>query len=149
MNYTIGYANYKDSNELIKSLIKKGIKTLVDIRSIPFSRFFPQYNAPEIKKALKENGITYIGSRSMGIKDWKYYSDEKKEELVTKLINGNTIFMCCEKEISNCHRKDVASILTKHNTYGGDLKCSLSENDSPSAKGCVGEIPAPLQPTLF
>jgi uncharacterized protein (DUF488 family) len=57
--YTIGHSNHK--SDFFLSILKNyQIEVVVDIRSIPFSKFNPQYNKENIRNYLKKNGITYL-----------------------------------------------------------------------------------------
>lgn len=59
MLYTIGHSNHHP--EAFAQLLKTyGIEALADVRSSPFSRHFPHFNAPELKKLLKAIGIRYV-----------------------------------------------------------------------------------------
>ncbi|GAB4455289.1 MAG: hypothetical protein OHK0036_19000 [Bacteroidia bacterium] len=57
--YTIGYGNRKwaDFLELLKQY---QIKYLIDIRSIPYSRYNTQYNQSILKILLEKNNINYV-----------------------------------------------------------------------------------------
>ena len=57
--YTIGHGN--SPSELIVDLLHKHqIKTLVDVRSVPYSQYTPFFNRDVLKNTLEEAGIRYI-----------------------------------------------------------------------------------------
>ncbi|NPE31929.1 DUF488 domain-containing protein, partial [Methanococcoides sp. SA1] len=57
--YTIGHSTH-ELEYFLEMLDKYNINCVVDIRSLPASRFNPQYNKKNIHKSLGENGIDYI-----------------------------------------------------------------------------------------
>lgn len=57
--YTIGHGR-RLIEDFICLLQAPGIQYLVDVRSIPFSRFNPQYNQPALQAALAAGGIRYV-----------------------------------------------------------------------------------------
>lgn len=57
--YTIGHSNIT-TQAFLELLNKYNIEAIVDIRSVPFSRFTPHFNKNELKKTLKDNEIHYV-----------------------------------------------------------------------------------------
>ena len=57
--YTIGHGNRKLEDFLF---ILKDFKIdyLIDVRSMPYSKFNQQYNQNELKSILETHGITYV-----------------------------------------------------------------------------------------
>ncbi len=83
--HTIGHSNL-DIQVFIDLLKTHGIDRVVDIRSVPFSRFCPQFNKARIEAVLRENGIGYIHEgESLGgrVKDLDCYVDKKLPEKKT------------------------------------------------------------------
>lgn len=71
--YTVGYTlfqegNIIDVNRLFDTLRKYGINFLIDVRSVPFSKQYPQCNADNMKIAGKELGIPYMNMPEIGAK---------------------------------------------------------------------------------
>ena len=71
--YTIGYTLFQtrdgiDVDKLFNTLKEQGITHLVDVRSIPYSKQFPQCNAENLKLAGKRFGIPYIHIPELGAK---------------------------------------------------------------------------------
>ena len=56
--YTIGHSTHP-IQAFLKMLQSFGIKNLVDVRKLPGSRKFPQYNQDALREYLKEIGINY------------------------------------------------------------------------------------------
>lgn len=57
--YTIGYGG-RTFDELVTILRAHGITCLVDVRSIPASRFRPEFARAPLEVALPEHGIRYV-----------------------------------------------------------------------------------------
>lgn len=71
--YTIGYTLFqKESNydieELFNVLHSYNVTYLVDVRSVPYSKQFPQCNADNLKTAGKIYGIPYLHMPELGAK---------------------------------------------------------------------------------
>ena len=56
--WTIGHST-RNIDEFISLLEKNGIKLLVDVRSLPGSKRYPQFNKEALAKSLREHGIRY------------------------------------------------------------------------------------------
>ena len=120
MIYTIGYADY-NINDFVGVLLKYNISILFDVRSIPFSRYYSDFNKEQLCRVLLNNKITYIfvGDKLGGKpKNSKLYTnnivDYNKMLLDDHFKNGldsivenqqrNICLMCSEKKAINCHR---------------------------------------------
>ena len=71
--YTIGYTLFQKGNlfdleEMFNVLHSYNITCLVDVRSIPYSKQFPQCNADSLKYAGKIHGIPYLHMPELGAK---------------------------------------------------------------------------------
>ncbi len=123
MIYTIGHSNY-DCDYFMELLFKFKINTVVDVRSVPFSKYVPHFNKDNIKNLLNNYGIhhVYMGEELGIIKDNSsllskdgYLDYEKVKETVLfkngiirirdGFSKGYTIaIMCTEKDPIDCHR---------------------------------------------
>ena len=56
--YTIGHSNVPAGN-IIELLERYEIKTLVDVRSSPYSQYVPQFNRETFEHTLRQAGIDY------------------------------------------------------------------------------------------
>ncbi len=119
--YTIGHSNLT-YEEFIKLLKKYAINVIIDVRSQPFSRRFPQFNKHELDNLLEKSGICYsyrgdkLGGRP---KNPSFYEkqrvsyerlgrdkefNEAIDDLI-KLASSKIIaLMCSEKDPMDCHR---------------------------------------------
>ncbi len=71
--YTVGYTLFQQGNtidvdNLFDTLGKYDINFLIDVRSVPFSKQYPQCNAGNMKIAGKNLGIPYINMPEIGAK---------------------------------------------------------------------------------
>lgn len=65
--YTIGYG-YSETDEFIKRLKVKGIKTLIDVRNNATGSIYkPEYNQENLERSLKKEGIRYIHLPELGV----------------------------------------------------------------------------------
>lgn len=124
--YTIGHSN-RIIDDFIPMLRSFGIITLADVRSMPGSKRWPQYNQYALSKSLKEAGINYIhipqlggkqrASTPGGYKD--YMSTEQFADAIKQLEKiaqkEFTAYMCAEADWSHCHR----SFISDHLKAGG------------------------------
>jgi uncharacterized protein (DUF488 family) len=63
--YTIGHST-RTLDELVEALKKFGVRTLVDIRTIPRSRRVPQFNRDALRRSLPRHGIRYQHLPALG-----------------------------------------------------------------------------------
>lgn len=71
--YTIGYTLFKNGNtinieKLFDTLKKYNVDFLVDVRSVPYSKQYPQCNAEIMKNTGKKQGVPYINMPEIGAK---------------------------------------------------------------------------------
>ena len=135
--WTIGHSTHtiEKFTQMLKSF---EITTLVDVRSLPGSRKFPQFNKESLEKSLSENDINYIHSINLGgrrktskeskntgwrLPSFRGYADYMEtlpflsavKELEKLAINENVAFMCAEAVWWSCHRSLISDYLKFHN----------------------------------
>lgn len=131
--YTIGHSTHSLA-EFLEMLHSFNIKILVDIRSLPGSRKFPQFNKEELEISMKEAGIQYIHQSDLGgrrkvkkdSKNTRWHNDSFKayadymeteafEKGILKLeqtaLEKTTAYMCSEAVWWRCHRSMVSDYL--------------------------------------
>lgn len=131
--YTIGHSS-RTMIEFLAMLQSFGIKNLVDIRSVPGSRKFPQFNRGNLEIVLPENGIHYVYIKGLGGRrkvrknsknirwenlSFRGYADYMEtadfQEAVTELevlaARTPTAYMCAEAVWWRCHRSMVSDYL--------------------------------------
>jgi uncharacterized protein (DUF488 family) len=116
---TIGHSNHP-IERFVELLKAGGVERLVDVRSMPWSRRFPQFGRERLAKSLAEAGIAYtwegeaLGGKpkSGGGYDDAAARPEFKDaigRLIADRANTSLCLMCAEKEPLNCHRTVLVS----------------------------------------
>jgi uncharacterized protein (DUF488 family) len=132
--WTIGHST-RAIGDLIAALEAHGIKALADVRSLPGSRRYPQFNKETLAQSLSERGIRYehfpeLGGRRKAKPDskntaWRNdsfrgYADHMETEEfrrgVERLVDlaneaGPTAIMCAEAVWWRCHRSLISDFL--------------------------------------
>ena len=116
---TIGHSNHP-IERFVALLKAAGIARLVDVRSMPWSRRFPQFGRERLARSLAEAGIAYawegeaLGGKP---KDGGGYDDlaarREFKDAIGRLVADTTdtrlCLMCAEKEPLDCHRTVLVS----------------------------------------
>jgi uncharacterized protein (DUF488 family) len=131
--WTVGHST-RSADEFNEILLAQHIKALVDVRSFPGSRRYPQFNKPELAKSLEAIGIAYSHNPKLGGRRrptssskntaWKNasfraYADHMEtaefnqgiEELLKVAAEKSTTIMCAEAVWWRCHRSLIADYL--------------------------------------
>lgn len=127
--FTIGYAGI-ELPQFIDVLQQNGVTLLIDVRSVPRSRYFAAYNDTVLSKELAKYQIRYEHWREFGARqlDYKYEtiaSSAPFQRALQRLKNSHetVCLMCAEIDPINCHRfilvgrylDDVTNIIAKRN----------------------------------
>jgi uncharacterized protein (DUF488 family) len=127
MIYTIGHSNHPVET-FIALLQRHGIQALADVRSMPYSRFNPQFNREKLQASSAAVGIRYVflgeelGARS---KDPACYDESGRvsyaklaatelfrrgiQRLQTGMQQHRIAIMCAERAPLDCHRTILVS----------------------------------------
>lgn len=131
--WTIGHSTHT-LEEFVAMLYSFKIEIVVDIRSFPGSRKFPQFNKENLEVSLPENNIEYIHLKKLGGRrkvnpeskntSWRHAAfrgyadymetasfDEGIKELKTIAHQQRTAYMCSEAVWWRCHRSMVSDYL--------------------------------------
>jgi len=131
--WTVGHST-RSGEEFAQILLAHGVEVLVDVRSFPGSRRYPQFNRTTLAESLQQVGIEYkheprLGGRRTPRKDshntaWKNasfraYADHMETEEfrngVTDLLevaaNARVAVMCAEALWWRCHRRLISDYL--------------------------------------
>jgi uncharacterized protein (DUF488 family) len=131
--HTIGHST-RPLQSLLELLGEHGIRQLVDVRTLPKSRFNPQYNAAALARSLPERDIVYrpfqvlgglrqprpnspnLGWRHAGFRGFADYMQTPAFaaaliELMALAEAAATAIMCAEAEPERCHRGLIADAL--------------------------------------
>ncbi len=121
MVYTIGHSNHEFTS-FIRLVKLHGITAVADVRSQPYSRFFPHFRSAALKRHLFEHGIAYLfvgkelGGRSddpacyrHGIVQYDLVAAQPRfreglHRLLEEMKRHCVTLLCAEKEPLNCHR---------------------------------------------
>jgi uncharacterized protein (DUF488 family) len=131
--WAIGHST-RPIEELIAALRSFQIKILVDVRSFPGSRRYPQFNREQLKVSLAEEGIEYLHLPELGgrrnarpdslnmawrNKMFRGYADYMETDdfhagiarLMEVAKTGRTAIMCAEAVWWRCHRSLISDYL--------------------------------------
>jgi uncharacterized protein (DUF488 family) len=130
--FTIGHGT-RSANELVETLTRSGVKTLVDVRRFPGSRRNPQFNQRTLAGSLTAAGISYLHAVELGgrrsdepgedrfvciaVPAFRSYVARMRTEawqdaLAEALEEPAPCFMCAETPWRRCHRRFIAELLT-------------------------------------
>jgi len=140
--FTVGHST-KTLEEFIQTLKQYDIKKVVDVRTMPRSRYNPQFNKETFKRSLNAEGIRYLHMPGLGglrhpvknspnaawrnasfrgFADYMQTEEFKKNlDVVIKLIKKERIVLMCAEILPwRCHRSLISDalftrgILAKH-----------------------------------
>lgn len=131
--WTVGHST-RSSEDFNQILLSHEIGALVDVRSFPGSRRYPQFNKAELARALERVGINYSHAPKLGGRrrpspeskntawrnaSFQAYADHMETEefqhgiveLVELAGKKRTTVMCAESLWWRCHRSLIADFL--------------------------------------
>jgi uncharacterized protein (DUF488 family) len=124
--FTIGHSNH-DLDRFLALLKRHAVSAVADVRSVPFSRAQPQFNRPDLARALKTAGVEYVFlGRELGARsdDDTCYVDGRvryRRLAETELFRSGlqrvqrgserhrVALMCAERDPLTCHRTLLVS----------------------------------------
>ena len=124
--YTVGHSN-QSLEEFLSLLQHHNVNCIVDVRSVPASKYAPQFNEENLKYFLKSNGIQYLPfGDEFGARRTDCIDDDGQvnfemavttplfqqgtERLRKGLEKGfNIALMCSEADPLECHRFSLIS----------------------------------------
>ncbi len=164
--YTIGHSNHP-IDKFIGLLKRNGITAVGDVRSVPYSRFHPQFNKDDFAASLEKAGIAYLflgqelGARpddgscyKNGQVDFSRMADRAEfKRGLDHVVKGSgqhrIALMCAEKEPLDCHR----TILVCRNlkAHGLGIKHILANGLLEDHKDAEARLlrTADCEPSLF
>jgi uncharacterized protein (DUF488 family) len=169
--FTIGHSTHP-IEEFIKILHAYRIELVVDVRTIPKSRFNPQFNETELRASLEEEKISYVRLEKLGglrhttkssiNTAWKnssfrgfadYMQTEAfqtgLEQLIELAQSQQTAIMCAESVPWRCHRSLIGDALLVRSVQVEDImgeKSSQSHRLTPWSKVKGSSITYPGNP---
>lgn len=120
--FSIGHSNHS-LEHLLNLLQNAGVRLVIDVRSRPYSRYFPHFNRKSLETALARAGIRYeFFGESLGGKpeqpefynrdgrvDYGRLSNTTKfqkglELMLSHAAKCSAVIMCSEEDPAKCHR---------------------------------------------
>jgi len=154
---TIGHSNHPIERFL--ALLKAGgVKLLVDVRSMPYSRRFPQFGRERLSKSLAESGIDYLWEgEALGGKPGQGggYNElaarpafkTALDRVIERGQDTNLCLMCAEKEPLDCHRTVLVSrrlaergVTVEHLLADGSVRAHGEVEQTLLAKQSGGDL---------
>ena len=131
--WTIGHST-RPLEYFIQMLHSFGIEVLVDIRSFPGSRRYPQFNKENLESSMPGNGIQYVHLKALGgrrpakprskntvwrnaaFRGYADYMETGEFKIAVKqleeiALKHKTAYMCSEAVWWRCHRSMVSDYL--------------------------------------
>lgn len=121
--FTIGHSNHP-AEHFVDLLRQHGIATLADVRSLPYSRWAPQFRKEALARSLGDARIEYVflgrelGGRPDGA---EFYTADGKVDYARRALavdfqagiaqllelvrSRPTAIMCAEEDPGRCHRR--------------------------------------------
>ena len=140
--FTIGYTGRK-LEEITTTLLKAGVRCLVDIRQYPVSMYRPELSKNNLKQHLESNGIQYLHFPDLGVprdirakaietgtRDviWEWYDGSVVEQFIGNNLHRffnctehPVALMCVEIDPRECHRHRLFLALEAMGLRGFDL----------------------------
>ena len=141
--FTIGHST-RTLEEFIELLKTNGVTLVVDVRTVPRSRYTPQFNRDTLPDALREAGIGYqhmpglggfrhtvsdslnTGWRNASFRGFADYMQTKEfEDSLEKLIDlaktERVALMCAEAVPWRCHRSLISDALVIRGIHVEDI----------------------------
>lgn len=169
---TVGHSTH-EFHELVAMLRENGVRCLVDVRSFPSSRKFPQWNQAAIVENLPDD-IGYRWIRKLGgrrhtpkgtpsengawrVKAFRDYADymatgefaEGLDELLALAEQELPAIMCSEALPWRCHRRLITDALIVQGVDVRDIMSDGSARDAtlnPHAHVADGRLTYPPEP---
>jgi uncharacterized protein (DUF488 family) len=131
--FTVGHSTLPLPT-FVEILSSVGVERLVDVRTVPRSRYNPQFNLEALPSALRTHGIVYVhvprlgglrrprkdstnvGWRNSSFRGYADYMETREfaealDELVALSREETTAVMCAESVPWKCHRSLIADAL--------------------------------------
>lgn len=147
MIYSIGHGN-KTIDDFLHELQSFQLHCVVDVRSVPFSKYHSQYNRAPLEISLRQNDIAYVylGNKLGGLpSDSSCYVDDKasydiikdkpcfreglKQLVLENEKYGDIVVLCSESNPEECHRSkligrelDMMGYIMSHIVAAGKIK---------------------------
>jgi uncharacterized protein (DUF488 family) len=116
---TIGHSNHP-IERFVDLLKAGGVEAVVDVRSMPYSRRFPQFGRERLAQSLSAAGILYryegaaLGGKPKDGAGYEALAERPDfrhalDRLIAGAADTTLCLMCAEKEPLDCHRTVLVS----------------------------------------
>jgi len=116
---TIGHSNHP-IERFLDLLEGGGVDAVVDVRSVPYSRRFPQFGRERLAQSLASRGILYryeggaLGGKPTSGEDYAALAARPEfvdalSRMIAKAAETTLCLMCAEKDPLDCHRTVLVS----------------------------------------
>lgn len=159
---TIGHSN-RSLEEFLELLQEHGIEQVLDVRKLPGSNKYPQFNADTLGEALREQGITLLrkealtGRRPVSkvipfevnawwqVRSFHNYADHALSEEFRQALaelqelasERATALMCSEAVWWRCHRRIITDHLLAHDVKVLHILGHASSKPAELSEGAV------------
>jgi uncharacterized protein (DUF488 family) len=149
---TVGHSNHP-LDRFVDLLKAGGVELLVDVRSMPYSRRFPQFGKERLATSLAEAGIAYshegaaLGGKPESGGSYDSLAarpafQDALDRLVAAAQDTTLCLMCAEKEPLDCHRTVLVSrrlaergVAIDHLLANGRVRPHLEVEEALLARG--------------
>jgi uncharacterized protein (DUF488 family) len=160
--YTLGHSDHTIEN-FLELLQNARVQAVLDARSTPHSRFYPQFRMDSLKTVLEQNAISYqyagydLGGRPVDLACYRDgivaydlvmnrpWFEDGIQRLLKLAEDIPTAVMCAEEDPSHCHRHNLISVYILHNHPGWQIVHLRSDGTQVDATSLTGS----QQPALF
>lgn len=164
--FTIGHSN-QTLDDFLGLLQQHGIEAVADVRTVPWSRYVPHFNAKALGKALAQRAIEYVpfGRELGGRPEGEQFYDDQGHVLYGRLAaspafregldralaraqTSRVALLCSEENPSRCHRHLlIGRVLRERGVAVSHIRGDgrLETEAALAAREMSGD----LQPTLF
>jgi uncharacterized protein (DUF488 family) len=148
--FTMGHSNHS-AEQFACLLVKHGIETVADVRSHPYSRHAPRFNARTLEAALSRDGIgyLYLGGELGGRPEGEEFYDgngrvdyallgcsspflDGISRLEGEILARTVALLCSEENPARCHRRllvgralEKRGIVLRHIRGDGSVETEL------------------------
>ena len=145
--FTIGHSN-QSQEEFLAMLRRHGVNCVVDVRSVPASKYTPQFNMEQLRGFLKHNDVQYLhfgnefGARRTDCINEDGQVDFEEAVKTTAFLSGverikngiekgyHIALMCSEANPLECHRFSLVAHYFHEN--GWDVQHILKDAELAS-----------------
>lgn len=140
--FTFGYSG-RPTEEILESVKRAGVSTVVDIRFTPLSRYKPDFSKSNLQRLVEGHGLCYLHIPELGVPReiraratrtgsrhviWEWYDVEVVDRFLGRnlhrflnMADHPLALMCVEIDPTACHRHRLFQALEDRGLVGYDL----------------------------